>query len=174
MTARFCGRQVRRAPNTREDWSTMSTFRFLFALVVTAVLGTGCASTPLATPEDVVFAPSLNVDLAQMERLPSGVHIRDLREGAGGEVRRGQRVAVYFVGWLPDGTQFDGVAPPSSPVQFQFGAGEVIRGWDDGIAGMRAGGQRMIVVPASHGYGRQRTGNVPPNSVLVFVVEIVR
>ncbi|HSJ25680.1 MAG TPA: FKBP-type peptidyl-prolyl cis-trans isomerase [Longimicrobiales bacterium] len=148
--------------------------RFTMSFALAALIAAGCASTPLATPDDVMFAPSLNVDLAQMERLPSGVYVRDLREGAGGVVQRGQRVAVHFVGWLADGTQFDGVAPPSPPVQFQLGAGEVIRGWDDGIAGMRAGGQRMIVVPAARGYGRQRTGNVPPNSVLVFVVEVVR
>jgi len=145
----------------------------LFLLAGT-LLTAGCATAPAATPEEVAFAPSLNVNLSTMERLPSGVYVRDLREGAGAAARSGQQVAVHFVGWLADGTQFDGLASPNMPAEFRLGAGEVIRGWDLGLVGMREGGQRMLVVPAAQGYGARRTGNVPPNSVLVFVVELQR
>lgn len=143
-------------------------------LLAGALLPAGCASAPVAMPAEVEFAPSLNVNLSMMERLPSGVYMRDLREGSGAPARSGSQVAVHFVGWLPDGTQFDGLAPPSMPAEFRLGAGEVIRGWDAGLMGMREGGQRMLVVPSSHGYGARRTGTVPPNSVLVFVVELQR
>ncbi|CAN5869061.1 FKBP-type peptidyl-prolyl cis-trans isomerase [soil metagenome] len=131
-----------------------------------------CASVPAATAETVTFAPSLMVDLAAMERLPSGVYIRDVRVGEGNPVRAGDVVAVHYAGWLPDGTLFDGLAPPTPPTQFRLGAGEVIRGWDTGMPGMSRGGQRMLVVPASMAYGRERVENVPANSVLVFLIEI--
>jgi FKBP-type peptidyl-prolyl cis-trans isomerase FkpA len=143
-------------------------------MLALAVLVSACGSAPAPRPDDVTFAPQLNVNLDLMQRLPSGVYIRDLRTGAGGEARNGQQVAVHYVGWLPDGTQFDGVASPSMPVEFRLGTGQVIRGWDAGIIGMREGGQRMLVVPPSLGYGASRTDRVPPNSVLVFVVELQR
>lgn len=134
----------------------------------------GCATTPLARPEDVTFASSLQINLAAMERLPSGVYFRDLREGSGGAARPNARVAVHYVGYLPDGTMFDGVASPSAPLEFQLGAREVIRGWEQGIPGMREGGQRVLAVPAELAYGRQGQGRVPGNAVLVFIIELVR
>jgi FKBP-type peptidyl-prolyl cis-trans isomerase FkpA len=146
--------------------------RTALPLLLAACLLCACASVPLQTPETVEFAPALGIDLASMERLPSGVHIRDMRTGEGEPVRSGQRVRVHFGGWLADGTQFGGVAPPNPPIEFQLGAREVIRGWDEGIPGMRPGGQRLIVVPAALGYGRGGTAAVPGNSVLVFLVEM--
>jgi FKBP-type peptidyl-prolyl cis-trans isomerase len=131
-----------------------------------------CASAPPATPESVVFAPALGVNLPAMQRLPSGVYLRDLRTGEGDPVRSGTRVAVHYVGWLHDGTQIEAVAPPDEPIEFRLGAGEVIRGWDHGITGMRPGGQRLLVIPAALAYGREQVGSVPPNSVLVFLVEL--
>jgi FKBP-type peptidyl-prolyl cis-trans isomerase len=146
----------------------------LIFLLTFLVLPGACASTARGTPESVPFAPALRVELSSMDRLPSGVYYRDLRPGEGEPVRPGQQVAVHFVAWLPDGTQVDGVAPPSEPVGFRLGAGEVIQGWDRGIPGMRVGGQRMLVVPAALAYRAKRVGRVPPNSVLVFVVELAR
>jgi FKBP-type peptidyl-prolyl cis-trans isomerase FkpA len=142
-------------------------------LLAAAAMLSSCAAATIPL-EEVQFAPQLNVDLAAMERLPAGVYIRDLRVGAGGQARWNQRLAVHYVGWLPDGTQFDGVAAPSPPVEFSLGGGQVIRGWELGLVGMREGGQRMLVVPPRLGYDSQRTGAVPPNSVLVFVVELLR
>lgn len=140
-----------------------------------AMLLAACASAPSAPgPEKVAFAPSLNVELGAMQRLPSGVYVRDLRVGEGEPARAGREVAVHFVGWLPDGTQFDALTQPAPPVAFRLGEGRVIRGWDEGLAGMRPGGQRMLVVPPALGYGRQGTGRIPPGAVLVFVVDMVR
>jgi FK506-binding nuclear protein len=128
---------------------------------------------PAGTPETITFAPALEVDLAASERLSSGVYVRDIRPGEGPSVRRGDRVAVRYVGWLPDGTMFDAIVPPSTPREFRLGDGEVIRGWESGMVGMKAGGQRQIIVPPSQGYGGRRIDNIPANSTLVFLVELV-
>lgn len=121
-----------------------------------------------------MFAPSLQINLAAMERLPSGVFFRDLREGTGDVAQSTGRVAVHYVGYLPDGTMFEGLAAPSPPLEFQLGAREVIRGWEHGIPGMRVGGQRVLAVPAELAYGRRGQGRVPGNTVLVFIIELVR
>lgn len=143
---------------------------------VLMVLLAGCGSARGgvdAAPEAMSFAPALNVDLGQMQRLPSGVYVRDLRVGTGEAAHRRQRLAVHFVGWLPDGTRFDALVPPAAPAEFRLGEGQVIRGWDEGLLGMRVGGQRQLIVPPSMGYGRRAIGAVPPNATLVFVVDLV-
>ena len=110
-------------------------------LVLVAQFLSACASSPPAPgPESVTFAPALNVDLAAMQRLPSGVYARDLRIGDGAPAAAGRELAVHFVGWLPDGTVFDALTDPEPPVDFRLGEGRVIRGWDEGLVGMRAGG----------------------------------
>jgi FKBP-type peptidyl-prolyl cis-trans isomerase FkpA len=150
----------------------MTPHRTLLAALCLALAA--CASVRTDTPETVTYAPALRVDLAAMQRLATGVYIRDLRTGEGEPARPGQHVAVHYAGWLPGGTQFDALAEPDPPIEFRLGAGEVIGGWDDGIRGMRAGGQRMIVVPPVLGYGSEGAAGVPPNAVLVFLVELVR
>jgi FKBP-type peptidyl-prolyl cis-trans isomerase len=137
------------------------------------LMTSGCATAPGPALDQVAFAPATGVHLPAMQRTSSGLYYRDLREGQGAAVRTGQRARVYFVGWLPDGTQFDGLAPPAEPVHFDVGAGQVIRAWDEGIVGMRPGGQRQLVVPPALGYGSRQVGPVPRNAVLVFVVELV-
>jgi peptidylprolyl isomerase len=141
-------------------------------LLIATACSAGGTSGALA-PESITFAPSLGVDVAAMERMRDGVLVRDLVVGSGPSVRRGSRVGVHFAGFLPDGTQFDAAAPPSPPVEFVLGAGGVIRGWQTGIVGMRVGGQRQLVVPASEAYGSQSVGRVPPNATLVFVIKLV-
>ncbi len=136
------------------------------------VLG-GCASTPRVTPEATAFAPELNVDLSAMRRLPSGIFLRDIVTGEGEEVSRTDEVALHYAGWLSDGTQFDATVPPKPPLRVRLGEKKMIEGWERGLAGMKVGGQRMLVVPPSMGYGSAKRANVPPNSVLVFVVELI-
>lgn len=146
--------------------------RFLILLCVLATAG--CASVPPAiAPESITFAPALQVDLPAMERTAAGVYYRDLVVGQGPPVRRGSRVTVHFAGILPDGTPFESVAAPEPPVEFELGAGTVIRGWESGMVGMRAGGQRQLVVPAAQAYGSRQVGRVPPNANLVFVIKLV-
>lgn len=146
----------------------------LFTLVTfSAGCSAGAGAPGALAPESITFAPSLQVDLSSMERTTQGVYYRDLVVGQGPQVRRGHRVAVHYAGFLPDGTQVDAVAPPVPPVEFELGGGTVIRGWESGIVGMRAGGQRQLVVPAAQAYGSRRVGLVPPNATLVFVIKLV-
>lgn len=140
------------------------------------LFSSGCAAAaapPVLPPTAITFAPALQVDLAAMEELTTGVYIRDLDEGEGALVRYGRRVAVHYTGYLSDGTRIDQVAPPSPAVQFTVGERQVIRGWEEGIIGMRPGGERQIVIPPSKGYGAHQMGRVPPNSTLVFVIKLV-
>jgi FKBP-type peptidyl-prolyl cis-trans isomerase FkpA len=136
-------------------------------------LAAGCASAPAPPLEQGVFAPVLGVDLAGMEHRPGGLYVRDLREGDGPQLRRGHRVSVHFVGWLPDGRQFDAHVRPSEPLEFRLGRGEVIRGWEEGLLGMRVGGQRQLVVPPRLGYGPQGVAGIPGNSALLFIIDVV-
>jgi FKBP-type peptidyl-prolyl cis-trans isomerase len=120
--------------------------------------------------ENTTFAPSLGVDLSASRATPGGAYIRDTVEGTGAELRDGQTVGMYYTGYLADGTRFDGRSS-GEPFSFQLGAGRVIRGWDEGLQGMKVGGKRQIVIPAELGYGARGIGPIPPNSVLVFDVE---
>ena len=105
----------------------------------------------------------------------------DLKAGTGTVASSGDEVSVHYTGWLYDqnapdqrGQQFDSSRERGEPITFLLGAGRVIRGWDDGVAGMRVGGQRVLMIPASLGYGRKGAGGViPPNASLVFEVELV-
>lgn len=137
-----------------------------------ASAGSGGAAAGPPAIESASFAPALRIDVDAMTRTPSGLYIRDLRAGTGEEARRGARVRVHYAGWLADGTQIDARVPPDQPLEFRLGEREVIRGWDEGIAGMRVGGQRQLVVPPDLGYGARRTGPIPPGSYLVFLIEL--
>lgn len=147
---------------------------FKFALIAVLSLAvSACASAPRVTAEATTFAPALDVDLSGMRRLPSGVYTRDIVVGEGITVTRDDEVLLHFVGWLADGTQFDAKVPPQPPMRVQLGKNQMINGWERGIPGMRTGGQRMLVVPPSMGYGSTERPNIPANSVLVFIVELV-
>ncbi len=130
-------------------------------------------SPPEPVIEDTVFAPSLAVDLAASTRLPSGMYIRDLTVGAGAVVQPGQVVSVRYTGWLADGTKFDERGPGAQPLVYPHAAGYVIAGWDIGLAGMRVGGVRQLVIPPDLGYGRLGQGPIPGNAILVFRVDLV-
>lgn len=105
----------------------------------------------------------------------------DVKVGTGTEAVAGKTVAVHYTGWLYDeskpdhhGTKFDSSRDRGQPFEFTLGAGQVIKGWDQGVAGMKVGGQRTLVIPASLGYGAHGAGGViPPNAALVFDVELL-
>ncbi len=141
--------------------------------VLLALAASGCASGPRVTTEATTFAPALNVDLSSMKRLPSGVYVRDIVVGEGMTATRDDEVFLHFAGWLADGTQFDATVPPQPPMRVQLGKKQMIAGWERGIPGMRTGGQRMLVVPPDMGYRDSERPNIPRNSVLVFIVELV-
>ena len=99
---------------------------------------------------------------------------RDAVVGSGPEATPGHRVQVHYTGWLTDGTKFDSSKDRGVPFEFVLGAGEVIQGWDDGVAGMRVGGTRVLVIPPALGYPGGAGNVIPPGATLVFEVELLR
>ena len=100
--------------------------------------------------------------------------IEDVKVGTGAEAKDGAIVTVNYTGWLTDGTKFDSSLDSGQPFQFTVGGGEVIQGWDQGVAGMKVGGVRKLTIPADLGYGSQGAGGViPPDATLVFEVELL-
>lgn len=145
------------------------------ALLLTAMLVTGACTSSKAGPmtiDSTTFDPSLHVDLKASTRTASGLYYRDIVVGNGAQATPGQQVLVRYTGTLANGQQFDatGGKPPYS---FVLGAGRVIAGWDEGVAGMRVGGTRQLIIPAALGYGANGNGPIPPDAVLVFTVQLV-
>lgn len=105
------------------------------------------------------------------------VLVADTVKGTGDAVEPGDKVAMLYKGWLTNGTMFDQSRADTNgqlkPFVFTIGAGEVIRGWDNGIVGMKQGGKRRLIVPPAVGYGATGQGSIPGNSVLIFDVELV-
>lgn len=149
-------------------------YRFLLPVFVLLVGLAGCGDDPVAIDvRDVTFAPELGIDLDAMTRTSSGLYYQDIQVGDGATAIPGRLVGVLYRGWLADGTLFDEVQDPNDPLVFQLGVGMVIRGWDEGVRGMRVGGVRKLVVPPSLGYGDEARGPIPANSVLVFEVRLL-
>jgi|TARA_B100001079_G_scaffold36330_2_gene27753 FKBP-type peptidyl-prolyl cis-trans isomerase len=100
--------------------------------------------------------------------------IEDLKVGEGNAVAQYNIVTVNYTGWLTDGTKFDSsLNPGRTPFRFTVGGGQVIKGWDEGLIGMKVGGKRKLTIPPSMGYGSQDMGDIPPNSTLVFEIDLL-
>lgn len=111
---------------------------------------------------------------AQEVTTPSGLKYHDDVVGQGASPRLGQRVSVHYTGWLTNGQKFDSSRDRGTPFSFTLGRGEVIKGWDEGVASMKVGGRRKLTIPPQLGYGpRGFPPVIPPNSVLVFDVELL-
>ena len=116
-----------------------------------------------------------------MTTTPFGLQFEDTVAGSGAEATAGARVKVHYTGWLHDpaaanqrGKKFDSSKDRGDPFAFQLGAGQVIRGWDEGVLGMKIGGTRVLTIPAELGYGARGAGGViPPNATLVFEVDLL-
>jgi FKBP-type peptidyl-prolyl cis-trans isomerase FkpA len=108
----------------------------------------------------------------------SGLQYEDTTEGSGQEASKGNAVSVHYTGWLfkdgVQGSKFDSSLDRNAPFRFALGAGMVIKGWDEGVAGMKVGGKRTLIIPSDLGYGARGAGGViPPNAVLKFDVELL-
>jgi FKBP-type peptidyl-prolyl cis-trans isomerase len=113
-----------------------------------------------------------------MNTTPSGLQFIDTVEGSGDAAQTGQHVTVHYTGWLfengEQGEKFDSSVDRNEPFDFPLGAGWVIKGWDEGVAGMKIGGQRTLIIPPNLGYGARGAGGViPPNATLKFDVELL-
>ncbi len=105
---------------------------------------------------------------------PSGLTIEELVVGSGAAAASGQKVSVHYTGWLTSGAKFDSSKDRGDPFIFPLGKGHVIKGWDEGVQGMKVGGKRKLTVPPALGYGARGAGGViPPNATLVFEVELL-
>ena len=113
-----------------------------------------------------------------MKTTPSGLQYEDTKEGTGASPKTGQTCVMHYTGWLWEnsakGKKFDSSVDRGQPFEFQIGRGMVIKGWDEGVATMKIGGKRTLLIPASLGYGARGAGGaIPPNATLLFEVELL-
>jgi FKBP-type peptidyl-prolyl cis-trans isomerase len=145
---------------------TMSSIRIVGAAVALAIIA---ATTPLDRS-----AAAAN----EVIEMPNGLKYTDTKIGDGAEATAGKKVSVRYTGWLYNngtkGAKFDSSLDRGQPFQFTLGAHQVIAGWDEGVAGMKVGGKRTLIIPPELGYGARGAGGViPPNSTLMFDVELL-
>lgn len=135
-----------------------------FALALLISCGGASKSTDNSTSGD---------PYADYNLLPSGVMYYDVISGKGEAVKIGSKVKVHYIGKLTNGTEFDNSYTQKRPLEFTVGDEKLIKGWNEGIMGMRAGGKRNVVVPPAMGYGDRKVSNIPANSTLVFEIELL-
>lgn len=137
----------------------------VFALGAIACLGTGCTGSKKTDSTTQTSAPSEGQQLT----------INEVQVGTGAVAESGKNVTVHYSGYLTDGTKFDSSVDRKQPFKFLLGAGQVIKGWDQGVAGMKVGGKRKLTIPPELGYGSRGAGGViPGNATLVFDVELLK
>lgn len=157
-------------------------------MAASLLLGVGCSgrgSQPTPTPIPTTAAnvaaattdgnaPGIPPLEGTIQSTPSGLRYINEKEGDGAPVRNGQTVSVHYTGWLTNGTKFDSSRDRGQPFAFPLGAGRVIKGWDEGVATMRIGSKRRLIISAQLAYGAQGAGaSIPPNSTLIFDVELL-
>lgn len=104
---------------------------------------------------------------------PSGLKVASLKEGSGNAAAKGMKLKVKYTGWLDSGKKFDSSLKRNAPFEMKLGAGQVIKGWEEGLAGMKPGERRQLIIPANLAYGNRKVGNIPPGSTLIFNVELI-
>ena len=144
------------------------TFIFLFILLVGLGIAYGCGSSKkpdTSNPTKVTGQPTTT---------PSGLQYWDIVVGSGTTASLGNPVKVHYTGWLASGEKFDSSLDRGEPFSFPLGMGQVIKGWDEGVVGMKVGGKRQLRIPPDLGYGSTGAGGViPPNATLIFDVELL-
>src|SRR5436305_9865361 len=137
-------------------------FKKLIPIITIAVLMTSSCSKS-GGPTKVSGSP---------HKISSGLEFWDLKTGTGAQAAAGKHISVHYTGWLTDGTKFDSSVGRNAPYGFLLGAGQVIKR-DKGMAGMKVGGKRQLRIPPELGYGTRSVGPIPPNSTLIFDVELL-
>lgn len=145
------------------------------AFVATSSTLTACSDTT-TPPKPDTMSRSISIPTNIITQLVKN----DVKMGTGALAKAGQTVTVHYTGWLYDesaadkhGIKFDSSRDRGKPFKFPLGAGRVIKGWDQGFAGMKVGGQRTLIIPANMGYGSRGAGRIPPNATLIFDVELL-
>ena len=145
------------------------TRRLWLTVIALAGLGTLLAVTSPGSAQDK------KEEKKKVVTTKSGLKYEDLKEGTGAEAKKGDTVEVHYTGTLTNGKKFDSSHDRNEPFSFKLGAGMVIKGWDEGVAGMKVGGKRKLMIPPSLGYGARGAGGViPPNADLIFEVELLK
>jgi len=135
------------------------------AVCTLAIIGAAWAQTNTSAPTKVT---------GKWVTTSDGLKYADIKEGTGAVAKAGQKVSVHYTGWLTTGKKFDSSVDRKEPFEFTLGAGQVIKGWDEGVAGMKVGGKRQLQIPPELGYGAHGAGGViPPNATLIFDVELL-
>jgi len=150
-------------------------------LVIAACNGSTTSTTPVDTnvytadPATSQYASSLNVSIGSMMKTSSGLYYKDLVVGTGATASAGYTARVQYTGWLPNGVAFDSTAG-RNPNYFEFlvNAGKVIKGWDEGVQGMKVGGKRQLVIPPALGYGDSGSGSIPGHAILIFEISLLQ
>lgn len=130
-------------------------------------------AAPVASLPVVIDFKKLGIDSSKVVKTPSGLMIYVTKEGTGAQPRNGEYVTAHYTGTLLNGMKFDSSRDRNQPFTFQIGVGQVIKGWDEGFLNMKVGSKAILIIPAEIGYGAQDMGNIPPNSTLVFDVELL-
>ena len=137
-------------------------------------LGLACAATDANTNDDNAKDKNDKGE-PTVVTTKSGLKYIDTKEGTGDKAQAGDTVEVHYTGKLKDGTKFDSSVDRGQPFSFRLGAGRVIKGWDEGVAGMRVGGKRTLIIPPELGYGKRGAGDkIPPDAELHFDVELLK
>jgi len=145
----------------------------LLAIIVSLLAGLAAAQT-----EPAKKAPAAPQGPTKVTGDPiktaSGLEYWDIKVGAGAEAKPGHKVKVDYTGWLTNGKKFDSSVGTGRPFEFMLGAGQVIKGWDEGVAGMKVGGKRQLKIPADLAYGKKgAAGVIPPDATLIFDVQLL-
>ena len=148
----------------------------LFLAVAMAAGASACLDTTApgnpSNPATETYAASLGINIAEMTRITEDLYIKDIVVGTGAVATAGKTLRTIYTGWLVNGTQFDSNVGKEA-ITFVVGAQQVIQGWDLGLLGMKVGGKRRLVIGSELGYGPDSDGRIPPNSTLVFDVELL-